>query len=147
MEIITLFENALIERFKADCVVEALTKRIQDLVKNKVHKKYQSDKFNRDGYEFSLLGVDALFYSYKEDCTIRSVKITLDYIVNPEYNKLPKAKREKLLYVKNRYFEWKKFVDFCDYKIKLWDSFHYDVPLNEILSGNFNLQLPHRYSV
>lgn len=147
MELITLFENALIERFKANCVVEELTKRIQNLVKDKVHKKYKSDTFNRDGYEFSLLGVEALFYSYKEDCAIRSVKITLNYIVNPSYNKLPKVKREKLLYVKNRYFDHKTFVDFCDYKIKLWDSFHYEISLNEILSGNYNLQLPHRYRV
>ena len=55
-------------------------------------------------------------------------------------SKLPKAKREKLAEAKDNY-ESNGWLFFNNYKVPIWKDLRYSIGIEEVLSGNINLDI------
>ena len=137
MELQNFLIEALKERFKANATVAAIVRNIEDIAEEKTFEKYKSKKLFNDGMEFELVGVKAKLYTYTSSIKINSVDLELAYFCT---SKLPKEKREKLEYVKEKY-QKDRYLEWCNYKTPIWKELCYKVEIENILSGNINLRI------
>lgn len=137
MELQNFLIEALKERFKANATIKAIEKQITEIAEKTTLKKYEDNILFADGLEFELSGVDAKLYHYRDDLTLNEVELRLAYFCT---SKLPKAKRERLQEVKDKYKE-KKYMEWNSYKVAIWHELRYTIDIESVLSGNINLKI------
>lgn len=137
MELQEFLIEALKERFKANATVEAIERRIKSIAEIKTFEKYKSKTLLNDGMEFELVGVTARFCTYNSEIKPNNIGLSLAFFCK---SKLPKEKREKLERVKLNYKNG-GYLGWNPYKKPIWKELHYNVELENVLSGNFNLSI------
>lgn len=131
-----ILQETLIERYKANLIVESLQSKIISQVERLVYNKYKEVSIFRDEMEFELVGVDCSLDHYSYSFELQDIRISLHYLCK---SKLPKAKREKVEEYRQYY---KKGVYIYDNSKKpIYLEFNYRISLEKALSGNFNLDL------
>jgi hypothetical protein len=136
MEIISLLNRSIEDRFKADCVVKTLEKKIEEIVKKKVFEQHKNTRIIRSDNELTLLGVTVFFDVYGLEKS--KVDIRLAYIVS-ESIKLPKNKREQVEKTKKEYGVNGRRLPWNNYNIPLWEELIYQIELEEALSDEISL--------
>jgi len=129
--------EALQKRFSANATVNAIEKEIAKIAENTTFYKYYDTILFSDGLEFKLGGVNAKLSHFSDSLTLDRVHISLAYFCT---SKLPKAKREKLKEVKDNYYG-KKYMAGNTYKVAIWHELNYNIEIERVLSGNFNLKI------
>ena len=137
MELQKFLIEALQKRFSANATVKAIEKQITEIAEQTTLKMYKDNILFADGLEFELGGVNARLYHRQEDLTLNKVDLSLAYFCT---SKLPKAKREKLQDVKDKYKE-KKYMEWNNYKVAIWHELRYTIDIESVLSGNINLKI------
>lgn len=137
MELQKFLIEELQKRFSADATVKAIEKQIKKIAEQTTFKKYKDNILFADGLEFELGGVNAQLYHWEDSLTLKKVELRLAYFCT---SKLPKAKREKLQEVKDRYKK-DKYLKWNNYKVAIWHELRYDIDIEKVLSGNINLEI------
>lgn len=129
--------EALQKRFSANATVNAIEKQITKIAEQTTLDKYKDYILFSDGLEFKLGGVNARLSHWKDSLTLDKVDLRLAYFCT---SKLPKAKREKLKEVKDKY-EKEKCMKWNNYKVAIWHELRYTIDIESVLSGNINLKI------
>ena len=137
MELQKFLIEALQKRFSANATVKAIEKQITEIAEQTTLKMYKDNILFADGLEFELGGVNAQLSHWQEELTLNKVDLSLAYFCT---SKLPKAKREKLQDVKDKYKE-KKYMEWNNYKVAIWHELRYTIDIESVLSGNINLKI------
>lgn len=137
MELQKFLIEALQKRFSANATVKAIEKKITEIAEQTTLKKYKDNILFADGLEFELGGVNAQLYHWQDALTLGKVDLSLAYFCT---SKLPKAKREMLQEVKDKYKE-KKYMEWNNYKVAIWHELRYTIDIESVLSGNINLKI------
>ena len=137
MELQKFLIEALQKRFSANATVNAIEKQITKIAEQTALDKYKDNILFSDGLEFELGGVNAQLSHWRDSLTLDKVDLRLAYFCT---SKLPKAKREKLKEVKDKYKE-KKYMEWNNYKIAIWHEIRYTIDIESVLSGNINLKI------
>jgi hypothetical protein len=102
MELQKFLIETLQKRFSANATVNAIEKQITKIAEQTTLDKYKDNILFSDGLEFELGGVNAQLSHWRDSLTLDKVDLRLAYFCT---SKLPKAKREKLKEVKDKYKE------------------------------------------
>ncbi len=137
MELKEILKDALLERFKAECLIKGIKDKIERITEQNTLKRYKHHKFILNGLEFELIGVAA--GSYIGGLEIQDIHLRLAFAVSSK-NKLPKEKREKLEKAKSDYSR-NKYLECNTFKVELWKTFIYEIEIDKALSGDIHLQL------
>ena len=137
MELKKFLIEALQKRFSANATVKAIEKQITEIAEQTTFKKYKDNILFADGLEFELGGVEARLSHWRDDLTLDKVDLRLAYFCT---SKLPKAKREKLKEVKDKYKK-EKYLKWNNYKVAIWHELRYTIDIESVLSGNINLKI------
>lgn len=137
MELQEFLIEALQKRFSANATVKAIEKKITEIAEQTTLKKYKDNILFADGLEFKLGGVNAQLSHWYDVLTLGKVDLSLGYFCT---SKLPKAKRERLQNVKDKYKE-KKYMEWNNYKVAIWHELRYIIDIESVLSGNINLKI------
>jgi hypothetical protein len=138
MEIISILNEQIKNRFIANSAIEAINKKVQLITKELILKKYKEKKLLKNGLEFELFGVRVDFNNWRSNnISISKVEIELAYFCT---SKLPKHKREKLEKVKE-YFLKHERLEWNNYEIPIWERFNYTLDLKDVLEGKVNLKI------
>lgn len=135
MELKEFYKQAIEDQFKANAVIDAVEKKIEDLAKTVVFNKYKDEIIFKDELEFELFLVIARTNRWRGDLDVREIDISMYYACK---SKLPKAKRERVEVEKKNLLD-SRFFSCYPYKIPLWHSFNYKIDIDKIILGNFNL--------
>lgn len=127
-----LLSEAYVERFKSNCIINALSEQICDMAKKQTFDKYKDVKITKNSIEFELLKV----FAYSTSGSKLSIELRLVYII---CSKLPKREKERLdkfkeEITKENYFSWHQ-------ESKLWEGFSYDITSDDVLDNNINLKI------
>ncbi len=137
MELQKFLIEALQKRFSANATVKAIEKQITEIAEQTTLKKYKDNILFADGLEFELGGVNAQLSHWRDALTLDKVDLSLAYFCT---SKLPKAKRERLQEVKDKYKQ-KKYMEWNNYKVAIWHELRYTIDIESVLSGNINLKI------
>ena len=137
MELKKFLIEALQKRFSANATVNAIEKQITKIAEQTTLDKYKDYILFYDGLEFKLGGVNAQLSHWKDSLTLDKVDLRLAYFCT---SKLPKAKREKLKEVKDKYKK-EKYLKWNNYKVAIWHELRYTIDIESVLSGNINLKI------
>lgn len=137
MELQKFLIEALQKRFSANVTVKAIEKQITEIAEQTTLKKYRDNILFADGLEFELGGVNAQLHHWQDSLTLNKVDLSLAYFCT---SKLPKAKRERLQEVKDKYKQ-KKCMEWNNYKVAIWHELRYTIDIESVLSGNINLKI------
>ena len=137
MELQKFLIEALQKRFSANATVKAIEKQITEIAEQTTLKKYKDNILFADGLEFELGDVNAQLSHWRDSLTLDKVDLRLAYFCT---SKLPKAKRERLKEVKDKYKE-KKYMEWNNYKVAIWHELRYTIDIESVLSGNINLKI------
>lgn len=129
-----ILQEALIERYKANSIVESLQSKIISQVERLVYNKYKEVSIFRDEMEFELVGVDCYLDHHSYSFELEDIRISLHYLCK---SKLPKAKREKLEEYRQAYK--KGFSIYDNSKKPVYLALHYRINLEKAVEGNFTL--------
>ena len=137
MELQNILIEALKDRYKANALVRAIEKKIEQIAEGSVFEKYKTKIHSKDGMEYKLGGVRASVYTCESDVRLPMVDLKLAYFCK---SKLPKNKREKLEQVILDYNN-KKYLKWCYYNIPAWKELHYRVSIEKVLSNDIDLRI------
>lgn len=137
MELQKFLIETLQKRFSANATVKAIEKQITNIAEQTTLDKYKDNILFSDGLEFELGGVNAQLSHWRDALTLDKVDLRLAYFCT---SKLPKAKRERLQEVKDKYKE-KKYMEWNNYKVAIWHELRYTIDIESVLSGNINLKI------
>lgn len=133
---IELLQQAVIDKYKANCLLDQMVSDIKDVVKNRAWQKYALSKIRRDGMDFKLINTKAWFYpSFPE---LGKIQLSLFFIVEDEMQ-VPKNKRETLNRAKEALQQSQFYRN--NYKVELWFDLSFDIELDRAISGDYNLSL------
>jgi hypothetical protein len=133
-----ILQEALIERYKANSIVESLQSKIASQVERLAYKKYKEASIFRDEMDFELIGVRCSLDHCSDWFELQNIGVTLYYLCK---SKLPKAQREKVEQYKKSFLEKGYFNDYSRPKKPLCFYLRYSISPENALSGNFNLNL------
>lgn len=137
MELQKFLIEALQKRFSANATINAIENQITIIAEQTTLDKYKDYILFSDGLEFKLGGVNAELSHWRNSLTLEKVVLRLAYFCT---SKLPKAKREKLKEVKDKYKE-EKYMEYNNYKVAIWHELRYTIDIESVLSGNINLKI------
>lgn len=138
MELISVLQEQLKNRFVANKVIKAITNDVKLKTKELILKKYKDEILLKYGLEFELFDVKVFFSYYEsDDLSIKKIEATLIYCC---ISKLPKHKREKLEEAK-KIFSEHQYMPYSNYDIPIWEELKYDLDLKNILKEEINLKI------
>lgn len=136
MNIKTVLEKALTERFSANLIIKGLVSIVEKETDSYIFEKYKNEIFNDGGNKYSLFGVFSRVHTYG-DAMATSVTITLTFMSN---SKLSKKHSEAMDAMKALY-KAQKYLPYSGHKIPLWHQFRYELETNDVLGRNINLEI------
>jgi hypothetical protein len=137
MELKEILQEAVKERFKANSIIDAVVKNIENQSEYKIFEKYKDCKLYNDGLEFELVGVHSYIYISESLSVINRVYVELAFFC---VSKLPKEKKDKVDEARLEYKK-SKYLMSCKFKIPLWKELKYQIDLEKIFSGDINLEI------
>lgn len=137
MKIVKLLEEAVIERFKKNAIVDGIKSEITKTIEKKIFEKYRSISVFSNNLEYKLIGVETTIDDYYNRIQIESIYVYLKYIC---VSKLPKEKDERVKEAIKKYNENKSFPE-NKYKIALWGSVFYILTISEAINNDIKLNL------
>ena len=138
MEIVSILNEQIKNRFIANSAIEAIDEKVKSITKEFILKKYKEKKFIKNGLEFELIEVLVDFNNWRSDSlSISKIQIELAYFC---ISKLPKHKRERLEKAKEYLLKHKR-LDWNTYDVPIWTGLNYTLELKDVLEGNINLRI------
>ena len=138
MEIVSILNEQIKNRFIANSAIEAINEKVKSITKELILKKYKEQKFIKNGLEFELEEVLVDFNNWRSDSlSISKIEIKLVYFC---VSKLPKNKRERLEKAKGYLLKYKK-LEWNNFEIPIWIGLNYTLELKNVLDGNVNLRI------
>ena len=138
MEIVSILNEQIKNRFIANSAIEAINEKVKLITKEFILKKYKEKKFIKNGLEFELIEVLVDFNNWRSDSlSISKIQIELAYFC---ISKLPKHKRERLEKAKEYLLKHKR-LDWNTYDVPIWTGLNYTLELKDVLEGNINLMI------
>ena len=138
MEIVSILNEQIKNRFIANSAIEAINEKVKLITKEFILKKYKEKKFIKNGLEFELIEVLVDFNNWRSDSlSISKIQIELAYFC---ISKLPKHKRERLEKAKEYLLKHKR-LDWNTYDVPIWTGLNYTLELKDVLEGNINLRI------
>ena len=139
MESLNLLKQYVVERFKAEAIIDKLEKGLKYIVEKKVFEKYKDKKILQNNMEYELFKVKSRHSTSDSSPDVNYQKtIELIYIV---CSKLPKKEREILEKAKDTYINH-SYMPYSNRKSILWIELQYDVSFEDIINDYYNLKLP-----
>jgi len=138
MEIVSILNEQIKNRFIANSAIEAINEKVKSITKELILKKYKEQKFIKNGLEFELYEVLVNFNNWRSDSlSISKIEIELVYFC---VSKLPKNKRERLEKAKEYLLKHKR-LEWNNFEIPIWIGLRYNLELKNVLDGNVNLRI------
>ena len=138
MEIVSILNEQIKNRFIANSAIEAINEKVKSITKEFILKKYKEKKFIKNGLEFELIEVLVDFNNWRSDSlSISKIEIELVYFC---VSKLPKNKRERLEKAKEHLLKYKR-LEWNNFEIPIWIGLRYALELKNVLDGNVNLRI------
>ena len=141
-----ILQDALIERRKAQSVINGISDIIKKNAEKNTFDKYKNTTYvSEHGIVFELIGVRCFIHNHSNALTIDQFtdggyELTLMYVASIDKNKLPKAKRDRILKIKLHFLETGD-TPFDFSKNPVVKSLRYNINLDEILENNINLKI------
>ena len=131
-----IYDNALVELFKAESIVFSLNKKIKDTIELNIKDKYKDKILIRNENEYKLHGVMIDTYSY-ETFNKKKIEIGLYFIC---ISKMTKQK-EHALKLEIERFEKRKYMFSTNHKVAILHTLNYKVELERLLDNSFGLEI------
>ena len=136
MSIKEIYDNALLDHYKAELIVSSIKKEIEVIIKRNVMNKYKNKILVKNNNEYKLHGVRVLTYPYKV-FDKQAIDIYLYYTC---ISKMTIQKKQSLNLEIER-FEKYGYMFQTNHKIPIGYELNYEVELESLLNNTFGLEI------
>lgn len=136
MNIKEIYDNALLEKYKAESIASSIQIEIESIIRINVKNKYKDKILIRDNNQYKLYGVKTSLYPYSI-YNQNSIDIYLYYICISKMT----IKKEQALKIEIERFERHGYIRETNHKIPITHRLCYEVELESLLNNSFGLDI------
>ena len=139
----SLLDENLKKRYEAEAMIKSLEDRISKSAEYILYEKigFYDDKdkiYAANGINYKIMGIKIRYMNYHCISHDDSIEVKVYFI---SVSKTTKEKQLKIDEVINAYNN-NQYIEFCNYKVKLWGYTRYNIKIDNIFQGtlNFNFE-------
>ena len=135
----SLLDENLKKRYEAEAMIKSLqnsiSKSAEDILCKKIGFYYDIDKiYTANGINYKIMGIKIRYIDYHYVSHNDSIELIVYFI---SVSKTTKEKQLKIDKVRNAYTN-NQYIEFCNYKVKLWGNMSYNIKIDNIFQGTLN---------
>ena len=135
----SLLDENIKKRYEAVAMIKSLEDSIsrsaEDILSKKIGFYYDEDKiYTANGINYKIMGIKIRYMNYHCISHDDSIEVKVYFI---SVSKTTKEKQLKIDEVRNAYTN-NQYIEFCNYKVKLWGHMRYIIKIDNIFQGTLN---------
>ena len=135
----SLLDENLKKRYEAEAIIKSLddsiSKSAEDILYEKIGFYDDEDKiYTANGINYKIMGIKISYMNYQCISHNDSIDVKVYFI---SLSKTTKEKQLKIDEVRNAYTN-NQYIEFCNYKVKLWGYMRYHIKIDNIFQGTLN---------